>query len=90
LRSDTSGGTDTIVGAKLRMELTPAAIMRSATSWAALAGVAMMPMSMWWSPAMASSSSMWRTRMPLISVPTTRGSASTSAATGKPLSLNPA
>ena len=36
-------GTEITAGAKLRIDVTPAATSRSATSWAACAGVAMMP-----------------------------------------------
>ena len=46
MRSETVSGTATTAGAKLRIEQTPAATSRSATSWAAAAGVAMIPILM--------------------------------------------
>ncbi len=89
MRSDTSSGTEITVGAKLRIEGTPAATSRSATSWAADAGVAMMPMAIRCSATMSGRSSIERTATPWTSVPITRGSASQSAATGKPRSPKP-
>ena len=44
MRSETPRGTVRTAGAKFRMDVTPAATRRSATSWAPVAGVAMMPM----------------------------------------------
>ena len=61
------------MGAKLRIDGTPAAMRRSATSWAADAGVAMMAMAMLRSWAIAGRSSIERTTMPCTSVPITVG-----------------
>ena len=44
LRTSTPSGTESTVGAKLRMLVTPASTSRSQTSWAAAAGVAITPM----------------------------------------------
>ena len=89
MRSDDARGHRQDAGAKLRIELTPAATRRSATSWAAPAGVAMMPMAI----------PCWRAIVgQVVDVadrdaadlrPTLPGSASTRAATGKPRSWKP-
>ncbi|OEV24350.1 hypothetical protein AN220_19740 [Streptomyces nanshensis] len=89
LRTSTPSGTESTVGAKLRMEVTPAATSRSHTCWAAPAGVAITPMDTPLSEMIFSSSSVCWTGMPATGLPDSPGSASISAATRKPREANP-
>ena len=63
-------------GAKLRMLVIPAATIRSATSCAAIAGVAITPMATPWSVTICSRSSKERTSMPATTSSWRSGSAS--------------
>ena len=90
LRTSTPSGTASTHGAKFRMLVTPAATSRSATRWAACAGVAITPIEMRSASTTASSSSMSRTASPPIRSPTRAGSASNRAAMRKPRVANPA
>ncbi len=89
LRTSTFAGTVSTHGAKFRMLVTPTATSSSATAWAALAGVAITPMASDSSTATRRSSSMCRTRIPLITSPILAGSASKSATIRKPRLANP-
>ncbi len=89
LRTSTPSGTDSTVGAKFRMEVTPAAISRSLTCWAAPAGVAMTPIETPFSEMIFSRSSVCCTAMPATGLPAIAGSASMRAATRKPRAEKP-
>ncbi len=89
LRTSTPSGTDSTVGAKFRMEVTPAAISRSLTCWAAPAGVAMTPIETPFSSMIFSRSSVCWTGIPATGLPAIAGSASISAATRNPRDANP-
>ncbi len=89
LRTSTPSGTFSTVGAKFRMEVTPAATSRSQTCWAAPAGVAITPMETPSSWMIFSSSSVCCTGMPATGFPAIDGSASISAATRKPREAKP-
>src|SRR5215813_14761139 len=90
LRTSTPAGTMSTTGAKLRMLVTPAATSRSQTPCAAAAGVAITPMDTPRSATTASIASLLPTTCPAaISVPTTVGSASSTAAMRKPREANP-
>ncbi len=88
-RTSTPSGTVSTVGAKLRIEVTPAFTSRSQTCWAAPAGVAMTPMETPLSLMIASSSSVCRTGRPATGLPAMAGSASIRAATRKPREAKP-
>src|SRR4051794_4890916 len=75
-RTSTWSGTARTVGAKLRMLVTPAATSRSATPWAAEAGVAITPIETTSSVTTSSRSSKWRTSRPTMCSPTRARSAS--------------
>src|SRR5215472_1930655 len=90
LRTSTPAGTFSTTGAKLRMLVTPAATSRSQTPCAAAAGVAITPMDTPRSVTISSIASLLPTTCPAaISVPTTVGSASSTAAVRKPREANP-
>ncbi|GAA3497522.1 hypothetical protein GCM10019016_046250 [Streptomyces prasinosporus] len=89
MRTSTPSGTDSTVGAKFRMEVTPAATRRSQTCWAAPAGVAITPIETPLSRMIDSSSSVCCTGMPATGFPAIAGSASISAATRNPREANP-
>ena len=90
IHSEHVAGTFNTTGAKLRMLVTPAATSRSQTPWAAVAGVAITPMDTPRSATTSSIASLLPTTCPAaISVPTTVGSASSTAAMRKPREANP-
>ena len=64
LRTSTWSGTDSTLGAKFRMLLTPAATSRSQTSWATCAGVAITPIATPRSPTTSSRSRQRHHRQP--------------------------
>ncbi len=89
LRTSTPSGTDSTVGAKFRMLVTPAATRRSHTSWAAAAGVAITPIATSCSATTTSSSAVDRILMSPTSSPRRAGSLSMRATIRKPREVKP-